>query len=80
MQAQGTGGGLGRRVRWGYGGQVDVTPADPWNVPGRYGWAGGTGTTAHRTPTGTVTILLTQVAMNDPTPTRLMRDFWRATA
>ncbi|MER6981880.1 serine hydrolase domain-containing protein [Streptomyces carpinensis] len=65
---------------WGYGGQVDVTPADPWNAPGRYGWVGGTGTTAHLTPTGTVTILLTQVGMRNPTPTRLMRAFWRATA
>ena len=66
---------------WGYGGQVDVTPADPWNVPGRYGWVGGTGTSAHVVPaTGTVTILLTQVAMTSPTPTPLMRDFWRATA
>ena len=34
---------------WGYGGQVDVTPTDPWNVPGRYGWVGGTGTTAEFT-------------------------------
>ncbi len=66
---------------WGYGGQVDVTPVDPWNVPGRYGWVGGTGTTAHIVPpTGTVTILLTQVAMENPTPTRLMRDFWRCAA
>ncbi|MEU3785156.1 serine hydrolase domain-containing protein [Streptomyces sp900129855] len=66
---------------WGYGGQVDVSPVDPWNVPGRYGWVGGTGTTAHIVPqTGTVTILLTQVAMENPTPTPLMRDFWRCTA
>ncbi|ANP54901.1 CubicO group peptidase (beta-lactamase class C family) [Streptomyces griseochromogenes] len=66
---------------WGYGAQVDVTPAEPWNVPGRYGWVGGTGTTAHLVPaTGTVALLLTQVAMADPTPTPLMRDFWRVTA
>ncbi|MEU9152404.1 serine hydrolase domain-containing protein [Streptomyces sp. NPDC048417] len=66
---------------WGYGGQVDVTPAGPWNVPGRYGWVGGTGTAAHLVPaTGTVTVLLTQVAMTGPTPTPLMRDFWRVTA
>ncbi|MEU6348710.1 serine hydrolase domain-containing protein [Streptomyces sp. NPDC047072] len=66
---------------WGYGGQVDVSRADPWNVPGRYGWVGGTGTTAHLVPaTGTVTILLTQVGMVSPTPTPLMRDFWRSTA
>ncbi|GAA5000269.1 serine hydrolase domain-containing protein [Streptomyces siamensis] len=65
---------------WGYGGQVDIAPLDPWNVPGRYGWVGGTGTTAHLVPsTGTVTVLLTQVAMENPTPTPLMRDFWRRT-
>ncbi|WP_327314932.1 serine hydrolase domain-containing protein [Streptomyces sp. NBC_01235] len=66
---------------WGYGAQVDVSPIDPWNVPGRYGWVGGTGTTGHIVPqTGTVTILLTQVAMENPTPTPVMRDFWRCTA
>jgi len=66
---------------WGYGGQVDLSPTDPWNVPGRYGWVGGTGTAAHIVPaSGTVTVLLTQVAMTSPTPTPLMRDFWRSTA
>ncbi|MGW1916896.1 serine hydrolase domain-containing protein [Streptomyces sp. NPDC002076] len=66
---------------WGYGGQVDVISAEPWNVPGRYGWVGGTGTTAHIVPsTGLVAILLTQVAMENPTPTPLMRDFWRSAA
>jgi CubicO group peptidase (beta-lactamase class C family) len=66
---------------WGYGGQVDVTPADPWNVPGRYGWVGGSGTAAQVVPqTATVSVLLTQVAMTDPTPTPLMRDFWRCVA
>jgi hypothetical protein len=35
--------------------------------------------TRESTPAGKVTILLTQVGMNDPTPTRVMRDFWRAT-
>ncbi|MFJ1971224.1 serine hydrolase domain-containing protein [Streptomyces sp. NPDC087903] len=65
---------------WGYGASVDVTPAAPWNIPGRYGWVGGTGTTAHIVPSrGTVTILLTQVAMDNPTPTQLMRAFWRCT-
>ncbi|MBK3647688.1 serine hydrolase [Streptomyces sp. MBT33] len=66
---------------WGYGGQVDVTPSDPWNVPGRYGWVGGTGTTAHIVPpAGTVAILLTQAGMANPTPTPVMRDFWRFVA
>ncbi|MFF4574427.1 hypothetical protein [Streptomyces sp. NPDC001410] len=66
---------------WGYGGRVDVTPAEPWNVLGRYGWVDVTGTTAHLVPaTGTVKLLLTQVGMADPTLTPLMRDFWRSTA
>jgi CubicO group peptidase (beta-lactamase class C family) len=55
---------------WGFGGSV---AAD-----GRYGWVGGTGTTAHIAPsTGTVGVLLTQVEMTGPTPTPLMRRFWR---
>ncbi|MFF4114522.1 serine hydrolase domain-containing protein [Streptomyces sp. NPDC001714] len=66
---------------WGYGGSVDVTPAGPWSVPGRYGWVGGTGTTAHLVPaTGTVTVLMTQAAMTSPAPTAMMRDFWRVAA
>ncbi|MER6091175.1 serine hydrolase domain-containing protein [Streptomyces bluensis] len=66
---------------WGFGGSVDIETVDPWNVPGRYGWVGGTGTAAHITPsTGTVSILLTQVAMTDPTPPPLMREFWRYAA
>jgi CubicO group peptidase (beta-lactamase class C family) len=63
---------------WGFGGSVDVAPIDPWNVPGRYGWVGGTGTSAHITPsTGTIAILLTQVAADSPVPPQWMRDFWR---
>lgn len=66
---------------WGYGGSVDIDQAEPWNVPGRYGWVGGTGTAAHLVPaTGKVTVLLTQVAMTGPTPPAVMRDFWRVTA
>ncbi|MFJ2114281.1 serine hydrolase domain-containing protein [Streptomyces sp. NPDC087850] len=66
---------------WGYGGSVDVATIDPWNVPGRYGWVGGTGTAAHLTAsTGTVTLLLSQLEMTGPTPPELMRDFWRYAA
>ncbi|MFF0450198.1 serine hydrolase domain-containing protein [Streptomyces sp. NPDC004609] len=62
---------------WGFGGSVDVTPTDPWNVPGRYGWTGGTGTTAHIVPsTGVCTLLLTQVEMSSAAPPALMRAFW----
>jgi len=66
---------------WGYGGSVDVEAIDPWNVPGRYGWVGGTGTAAHIIPSSdTVTILLTQLELSAPTPPELMRDFWRYAA
>jgi CubicO group peptidase (beta-lactamase class C family) len=66
---------------WGFGGSVDVAPIDPWNVPGRYGWVGGTGTSAHITPsTGTIAILLTQVAADSPVPPQWMRDFWHYAA
>jgi CubicO group peptidase (beta-lactamase class C family) len=66
---------------WGFGGSVDVEATQPWNVPGRYGWVGGTGTAAHITPsTGAVTILLSQLEMAGPTPPALMRSFWRYAA
>jgi CubicO group peptidase (beta-lactamase class C family) len=55
---------------WGFGGAVARD--------GRYGWIGGTGTTAHvAKSTGTIAILLTQVRMTGPTPTPLMREFWQ---
>jgi CubicO group peptidase (beta-lactamase class C family) len=54
---------------WGFGGSV--------GPDGRYGWVGGTGTTAHVVPaTGTSGILLTQVQMTSPTPPPVMRRFW----
>src|SRR5712691_3788499 len=55
---------------WGLGGAV--------TTDGRYGWVGGTGTTAHvAQSTGTIGILLTQLQMPGPTPTPLMRQFWQ---
>jgi CubicO group peptidase (beta-lactamase class C family) len=66
---------------WGFGGSVDVETVEPWNVPGRYGWIGGTGTAAHLTAsTGAVSVLLSQMEMAGPTPPALMRDFWRYAA
>ena len=61
----------------GYGGCVDVDPIDPWVVPGRYGWVGATGTSAHLVPaTGDIAILLTQRATDSPVPSSLMAEFW----
>ncbi|MFJ7059580.1 serine hydrolase domain-containing protein [Streptomyces griseobrunneus] len=62
---------------WGFGGSVDVEITAPWNVLGRYGWIGGTGTTAHVIPaTGTVAVLLTQMELGGPVAPSMMRDFW----
>lgn len=53
---------------WGYGGGVDLRGDEPWNVPGRYGWVGGTGTAGHVIPSrGLVTVFLAQVQMAGPT-------------
>ncbi|WP_037362009.1 serine hydrolase domain-containing protein [Amycolatopsis orientalis] len=66
---------------WGFGGSVDVAPTRPWQVPGRYGWVGGTGTSAYLTPsTGSVAILLTQRGVDGPGGIPQMQDFWRAAA
>ena len=55
---------------WGFGGAVAID--------GRYGWIGGTGTTAHVAPsTGTIGVLFTQLQMTGPTSTPLMREFWQ---
>jgi CubicO group peptidase (beta-lactamase class C family) len=66
---------------WGFGGSVDVETLQPWNVLGRYGWVGGTGTSAHVVPsTGTVAVLLTQRAMTGPGSTPMLNAFWTYTA
>lgn len=66
---------------WGFGGSVDVQPIDSWNMPGRYGWIGGTGTAAHITAvTGVITILLSQLEMTSLSVSAVVRDFWRYAA
>jgi CubicO group peptidase (beta-lactamase class C family) len=66
---------------WGFGGGVDTHVTEPWQRPGRYGWVGGTGTSAylHR-PTRSVRIFLSQVQLGGPTSVEVMSSFWRATA
>jgi CubicO group peptidase (beta-lactamase class C family) len=49
---------------WGYGCAVDLEAREPWMSPGRWGWNGGTGTTAYADPVrNTVCVLLTQREM-----------------
>jgi CubicO group peptidase (beta-lactamase class C family) len=65
---------------WGMGGSVDIARLDPWNVPGRYGWVGGTGTTAYVVPaTGKIAIMFTQAAVDGPTPPTWLHEFWQLT-
>jgi CubicO group peptidase (beta-lactamase class C family) len=48
---------------WGYGVGVVTRPSAEWPVPGRYGWAGGYGTSWFNDPhTRTVAIVMTQVS------------------
>ncbi len=66
---------------WGFGGSVDTEVLEPWNVPGRYGWVGGTGTAAHVDPQhGSVSVILTQVELGGPDSTRVLESFWTAAA
>lgn len=64
---------------WGLGTGVDVEATEPWMAPGRWGWTGGTGTTAYVDPArDTVSVLLTQRAMTGPLDG--FGDFWTAVA
>ncbi|MFD5215097.1 serine hydrolase domain-containing protein [Microbacterium sp. NPDC058345] len=61
---------------WGFGGTVDVEPSQPWHVPGRYGWVGGTGTSAHIVPSArSIAVFFTQRGGGPGTPSWLS-DFW----
>jgi CubicO group peptidase (beta-lactamase class C family) len=66
---------------WGFGGGVDIARLHPWNVTGRYGWVGGTGTSAYVVPPdGSVAVLLTQVELAGPTGSEVIEAFWTAAA
>jgi CubicO group peptidase (beta-lactamase class C family) len=68
---------FGNHNSWGFGMAVDIHPEQPWNVPGRFGWDGGFGTSAYSDPTHDfVGILMTQRLMDSPEPTRVWTDFW----
>lgn len=70
---------VGAGRSWGLGTGVDVTLVDPWQSPGRWGWTGGTGTTADVDPAReVVSVLLTQRAMAGPLDG--FAYFWRAVA
>lgn len=65
---------------WGFGVGVTTRRDDLSATPGRFGWAGGTGTSCYSDPAeGLVGILLTQRLMTSPEPPAVFRDFWTST-
>jgi len=62
---------------WGFGGSVVTRQDDLPNVPGRYGWTGGLGTSAGVDPKeNMIGILMTQRMMDSPDPPKVFLDFW----
>ncbi|WP_050419577.1 serine hydrolase domain-containing protein [Bradyrhizobium tropiciagri] len=62
---------------WGFGLSVVTTRDDLCDVPGRYGWDGGYGTSWYSDPREAMTgILLTQRMMDSPQPLPVYSDFW----
>ncbi|WP_448608974.1 serine hydrolase domain-containing protein [Geodermatophilus sp. URMC 60] len=67
---------FGPGVSWGLQTGVCVEPAEPWTTPGRFGWDGGTGTSAWADPArDVVAVLLTGRLWSGPDDEP--RDFWR---
>ncbi|MBV8409883.1 MAG: beta-lactamase family protein [Alphaproteobacteria bacterium] len=68
---------FGHGASWGMGGAVVTRRTDLYATPGRFGWDGGYGTSAHVDPAEDVVgVLLTQRMMESPQPPRVFRDFW----
>jgi CubicO group peptidase (beta-lactamase class C family) len=64
---------------WGFGVCVLTRRDHLCNVPGRFGWEGGHGTSWYSDPKeGLTGILLTQRLMESPQPPPVMTDFWTA--
>lgn len=64
---------------WGIAVGVDIEATESYRSPGRWGWTGGTGTTAYVDPArDTVSILLTQRGLTSPTDGFV--PFWNAVA
>jgi CubicO group peptidase (beta-lactamase class C family) len=65
---------------WGLGLGVNVKRTEVFYNPGRFGWDGGLGTSAHTDPKeGLIGLLFTQRRLDDsPEPLQLYKDFWTA--
>ena len=52
---------------WGLGVGVDIAVTEPWTAVGRYGWTGGSGTSAFTDPSRElIGVLLTQRLLSGP--------------
>ncbi len=69
---------LGPGRTWATGNlELTLEPTDPWTTPGRFGWTGGTGTSAYCDPAlDLVAVLLTQRLMTGPHDGP--EEFWQA--
>jgi len=68
---------FGHGASWGMGGAVVTRRTDIFATPGRFGWDGGYGTSAHLDPAeDMIGILMTQRMMDSPVSPRVFRDFW----
>jgi CubicO group peptidase (beta-lactamase class C family) len=62
---------------WGFVMSVDTRRDHLFHNPGRFGWDGGTGTTAYVDPAEEmIGILFTQRMMDSPEPPKVFSDFW----
>jgi CubicO group peptidase (beta-lactamase class C family) len=62
---------------WGFVMSVDIRRDHLFHNPGRFGWDGGTGTTAYVDPAEEmISILFTQRMMESPKPPKVFSDFW----
>lgn len=77
QQREGTEPFFGTHSSWGLGLGVCIHREEIYQTPGRFGWDGGTGTSAYVDPAeGMIGILLTQRLMDSPEPPRVFTDFW----
>ncbi|MBV9103104.1 MAG: beta-lactamase family protein [Candidatus Eremiobacteraeota bacterium] len=68
---------FGSHSSWGLGVAVDIARHEIYHSPGRFGWTGGSGTTAYTDPAnGMIGILFTQRMVDSPEPPKLQTDFW----
>jgi CubicO group peptidase (beta-lactamase class C family) len=68
---------FGSHSSWGFGMAVNIHREKPWNVPGRFGWDGGFGTSAYSDPEHDfIGILMTQRLTDSPEPPAVFEDFW----